>query len=146
MPTRRVVAPWMILAVMNALRRKWLICSTVGWVHDPTPAPPQQIYHVPNAVVADDPVDLCRNDHGQAARDSAHNAAGYRKRFERQLRAVCFAHFDTRHVFIHGHKREQLFSHRNIFMCLVRQHIAEPSQRRDYEKKSAEPDKPNTGD
>ena len=28
-------------------------------------------------------------------------------------------------------------------MCLVRQHIAEPSQRRDYEKKSAEPDEPN---
>src|ERR1700690_3305052 len=27
----------------------------------------QQIYHVPNAVVADDAVDLCRNDHGQAA-------------------------------------------------------------------------------
>ena len=95
----------------------------------------QQVHHVPDAVVADDAVDLRRDHHGDAAGDAALDGAAVRKRVQRQLRAMGLVHLDARHLFRRRQKGDELLFHRHVLVRLVRKHVAKPPHHRDDEQK-----------
>src|SRR5215813_8492611 len=90
------------------------------------PGATEQVHRIPDAVMGNDSIQQCWEDHRDSARNSALDPGQYRIRLDRKMCAMLFADYDVFYMRTCRNNGDFVLFDGNFFMSFMRQYLAEP--------------------